>query len=531
MNTMKLGMNLTLLFLAASLSVFAQKKELETITENDLKAHLEFIASDYMQGRDFNTEIPGLKITADYLKAQCRKIGLKPGGDDYFQAVDMESVVPDPDNTFIRLKDINTDAELYKNKDIFMFGGNAAEKDTIEGEVVFAGYGWYNEETKYNDTEGLEIKDKIVLIMTRNIETALDTSIKENNTTLEMMKMRKAFMGGAKALIIVPDPMNPDKKWFNMVKSYIMGGSYLLKGAKPSLNIPGKLIFGSEELANEMIKESGKTLKQLQQEINQTGSPKSFEVKNVKAEIQVSNLKTEVEGKNVIGIVEGSDPALKNECVVFTAHYDHVGMTPDGEINNGADDNGSGTVALLEIAEAFAKMKKKPRRSIVFVWVTAEEKGLIGSDYYSQNPIIPLNNTLVDINLDMVGRSAEKEPDKEAALEKSLAGPNGIYIISGGQSSELTEISNKACKTLGMVPSDALTKAFLTRSDYFNFYKNGVPVLGVSTGLHSEYHTPKDKMDKIDYNKMERVAKYCFLVANEVANKKKRIEIDNPVSQ
>jgi Zn-dependent M28 family amino/carboxypeptidase len=226
--------------------------------------------------------------------------------------------------------------------------------------------------------------------------------------------------------------------------------------------------------------------------------------------------------------VEGSDPVLKNECVVYTAHYDHLGMQSEGEIFNGADDNGTGTVALLEIAEAFQSLKKKPRRSIVFVWVTAEEKGLIGSDYYSQNPVIPLGNTLANINLDMVGRSAEKEPEKGGELEKSLAGPNGLYIVSGKQSSELIELSDEVCSELGLVPSDELSDAFLNRSDYFHFYKNGIPVLGLSTGLHEDYHKVSDELDKIDYTKMKRVAQYAFLVGEKVANKKKRIVVDKP---
>ena len=217
--------------------------------------------------------------------------------------------------------------------------------------------------------------------------------------------------------------------------------------------------------------------------------------------------------------------------MLFTAHYDHLGINGEGEVFNGADDNGTGTVALLEIAEAFSKMKKKPKRSIVFAWVTAEEKGLIGSDYYSQNPVFPLEKTLADINLDMVGRSAENEPAKDAAMEKRLAGPNGIYIVSGNQSSELNEINNKICKSLNLIPSDAFSKAFLNRSDYYHFYKNGIPILGITTGLYEDYHKITDELEKIDYNKMMRVSKYCFLVANEVANKKKRIVVDNPVTK
>ncbi len=482
-----------------------------------------------MQGRDFYTETPGLEIAANYLKAQCKKMGLKPGGDNYFQTFEMMSVKPDTENTFIKLTDKNG-SEVYKNTDIFTFGGGA-KNDTIEGDIVFCGYGWYNDDTKYNDTEGMDIKDKIILVMTRNLEAALDTSNKESDTNTEMRKMSKAMMGGAKAMILVPDPMNPNSKMFDMIKGYASAGSLSLEGSKSRMNMPIKLIFGTVELANEILKESGKTLLQLQQEINETGTPKSFEIKDFKASVQLSKISGKTSGKNVIGIIEGSDPALKNECVLFTAHYDHLGMNDKGEVFNGADDNGTGTVALLEIAEAFSKMKKKPKRSIVFAWVTAEEKGLIGSDYYSQHPAFPLEKTLADINLDMVGRSAEKEPAKDAAMEKRLAGPNGIYVVSGNQSSELNEISNEVCKSLNLSASDAFSKAFLNRSDYYHFYKNGIPVLGVTTGLHEDYHKVTDELDKIDYNKMMRVSKYCFLVANEVANQKKRIVVDKPFSK
>jgi len=527
---MKTKLTFAFILVFFAFTSFGQKKELKSITENDLRAHLEFIASDYMQGRDFGTDIPGLEITAEYLKAQCKKLGLKPGGNDYFQPLEMISIKPDKENTVFQLK--NSKGEVYyENKNILSFG-QSAKTDTVQGEIVFAGYGWYNEETGYNDTKDLDIKGKIVLIMTRNLESVGDSSKNELDFNQEMKKLQKAAMGGAKALIMVPDPLNPDKETFNMIKSYISSGIVTLKGAKgQSMNLPVKLIFGTGELANEILKETGKTLAQIQKEINESGEPKSFPVAELKANIHLAKKSEEVISNNVIGIVEGRDPELKNECIVFTAHYDHVGVNQDGTINNGADDNGTGTVALLEIAEAFMQMKKKPKRSIVFAWVTAEEKGLIGSDYYSQNPVVPLEKTLANINLDMVGRSAEKEPAGNAQINKSLAGPNGIYIVSAKQSSDLMRISDKYCEELGLVPSDKLTKAFLTRSDYFHFFKNGIPILGLSTGLHEDYHKASDELDKIDYHKMKRVAQYCFLVANEVANQKKRIVVDNPANQ
>jgi hypothetical protein len=525
---MQSKITVTLLFLFVLTAGFAQKKELKSITENELKAHLEFIASDYMQGRDFGTKIPGLEITAEYLKSQCLKMGLKPGGANFTQSVKMLSVQTETENTFIKLKTSNGE-EVFKSDDIVIFS-ELAKNDTLYAKIVFAGYGYQNDQSGYNDFEGLDLKDKIVMIMTHNRDIAIDTTKKQDYSDIEMAKFGRIFMSEAKAIIFVPDPMKPDNSWFEMVKDYASQGIYQLYGSKDP-GRPGNIVLANTELANAILKESGKTLEEIQREINETGKPHSFELKNVTAEIQLVKKTETVKGENIIAIVEGSDPVLEKECIVLTAHYDHVGITGSGEINNGADDNGSGTVALLEVAEAFTKMKKKPRRSIVFAWVTAEEKGLIGSEYYTQNPVFPLKNTLANINLDMVGRSAEKELVKVENIEKSLAGPNGIYIISGGQSKELMAISNKICRDLKLVPSDVLSKDFINGSDYFHFHKNGIPVLGYTTGLHEDYHHPTDDVDKIDYTKMKRIADLTFLVTYEIANRKKRIEVDNPVGQ
>jgi hypothetical protein len=510
------------LFLLAGFSTgFAQKKELQTITENELKAHLEFIASDNMQGRAFGTPIPGLQITADYLKAQCLKMGLKPGFNNFSQPVKMISVQNEKENTFIALK--NSDGkEVFRSHEIMAFPGSV-NNDTIRANIVFAGYGYQKDQNGYNDLEKIDVKDKVVMIMTRNAEIARDTAQTEDHTKMEMMKLGRIFLSGARAVIFISDPLNTENKWFDMVEEYAASGTYKLEGQERE-EFPVNIILANAEIADAILKESGKTLREIQQEINRSGNPNSFEIENVTAEIQLVKKAENVEGENIIAIIEGSDPVLKNECIVLTAHYDHVGVNGKGEINNGADDNGSGTVALLEVAEAFSQMKKKPLRSIVFAWVTAEEKGLIGSEYYTLNPVFPLEKTLVNINLDMVGRSAEKELAKVENPEKSLAGPNGVYIITGGNNVELTDISNKICNDLGLVPSESLFEEFLFGSDHFNFHKNGVPVLGVTTGLHEDYHTPTDDFDKIDYLKMKRIAGFTFLVAYEIANRKKGLE-------
>jgi hypothetical protein len=512
---------LAFVFVFVVLNSLAQKNELKSITEHELKAHLEFIASDYMQGRDFGTPIPGLEITADYLKSQCLKMGLKPGLPNFTQPVKMISVQTEKENTFIKLKNSLSD-EVFKSNDILTFPGSV-KNDTVISKIVFAGYGYQNDDFGYNDFEGIDLTDKMVLFMTRNRELAMDTAKRGDLSKMEMSKLGRIFLSGAKGIIFVPDPLNTDQGWFEMVKDYALQGTYQLD-VKETQEIPGNIILATTEIADAILKETGKTLEEIQRGINDTGKPNSIQLENITTEIQLAKKAETVFGENIIAIIEGSDPVLKNECVDLTAHYDHVGVTRNGEINNGADDNGSGTVALLEIAEAFTKMKKKPRRSIVFAWVTAEEKGLIGSEYYTLNPVFPLEKTVANINLDMVGRSAETEPEKMVNVNKSLAGPNGFYIITGGKSPELTEISNKISRSLNLVPNDALSEEFINGSDHFHFHKNGVPVLGITTGLHEDYHTPADDFDKIDYHKMKRVAGFSFLVAYEIANSKKALK-------
>ncbi len=510
------------------ITVAAQKNAIESISESDLKAHLEFIASDYMQGRDFGTTIPGLEITADYLRSQCIRLGLKDGGDNFFQKVDMISIGPDWENTSFKVMDANGNLQ-YQTKDIFAYPGST-KSDTVNGNIVFAGYGWYNDESGYNEYQNVDIKDKIVIIMTRNREAVMNDNQPIQSLNIENRKFSRALLLGAKAVVLVPDPMSSDNSLFNSLKDYLSRSSFQQKDRmRPGTS--RNFFFAETAFVDELLKPTGKSLLNYQKQINETGKPVSFELENEKAEIIVGKKIEDANGKNVVAILEGSDPNLKNECLVMTAHYDHIGITANGDINNGADDNGSGTVALLEVAEAFTKLKKAPKRSIVFAWVTAEEKGLFGSDYYSKNPAFPLEQTLVNINMDMIGRSAEKDPPEDADEYHSLAGPDLIYLISGKQSSELMEISDEVCKELNLHTSYKLTEPFLHRSDYYNFYKFGIPVIGVSTGLHEDYHKPSDELDKIDYHKMKRVATYSFLLSEEVANRSKRIVVDNPAQQ
>lgn len=255
---MKSAYILAFVFVFFVLSSFAQKKELKSITEHELKAHLEFIASDYMQGRDFGTPIPGLEITADYLKSQCLKMELKPGLPNFTQTVKMISVQTEKENTFIKLKNSQGE-DIFQSNDILTFPGSV-KNDTVVSKIVFAGYGYQNDDIGYNDFEGIDLTDKMVLIMTRNRELAIDTAKGGDLSKLEMSKLGRIFLSGAKGIIFVSDPLNTIKDWFEMVKDYASQGTFQLDGQERP-EIPGNIILATTEIADAILKETEKRLK------------------------------------------------------------------------------------------------------------------------------------------------------------------------------------------------------------------------------------------------------------------------------
>ncbi|MBL8001977.1 MAG: M28 family peptidase [Flavobacteriales bacterium] len=236
----------------------------------------------------------------------------------------------------------------------------------------------------------------------------------------------------------------------------------------------------------------------------------------------------ELQAENVLGYVEGTD--LKDELVVVTAHYDHIGME-GGEVYNGADDDGSGTVALLEMAQAFAKARASghgPRRSVLFMPVSGEEKGLLGSEHYSEHPVFPLENTVADLNIDMIGRFDTAHKDAKPY----------VYIIGSDRiSTELHRINEEVNSTHVGLELDYTFNAandpnrFYYRSDHYNFARKGVPVIFYFSGVHDDYHQPGDEVDKIRFDLLEQRTKLVFATAWELANRPTRIVVDKPVKK
>ena len=345
---------------------------------------------------------------------------------------------------------------------------------------------------------------------------ALSNSKKKKTqwTTYSKLKTEKAKTMGARALLIVVDDVSKD-----IVENKNRLEHESMKLEIGEVEMP--IIYISKFMANDILRK--KTIDELKGKINVTSQPLNL-VAKTKLVIEIKNKIEKIYSENVLGYVEGTD--LKNELIICTAHYDHLGK--DGDVvYNGADDDGSGTVAVIELAQAFAKAKqqgKGPRRSMLFMTVAGEGKGLLGSSYYVQHPEYPLNSTVCDLNTDMIGRLDEKHSTN----------PNYVYIIGDDKlSSELHAISENANKLyenleLDYTYNDINDKnRFYYRSDHYNFAKNGIPVIFYFNGVHEDYHKETDEVEKINFDKMEKITRLVFFTAWELANRTERIKVDS----
>ena len=279
-----------------------------------------------------------------------------------------------------------------------MFPAPQGEQTLIEGEVVFAGYGIKDEAHNYNDFENIDIKDKVVLIMNRAPMNEDGTEAQFDNDKWSGMqnfqyKMQYIYSQEPRAVLIVMDPKSGMQSIedVNPAIARYLGKSRELKPEKEVGRGPGSgmnMVLIHRSVADQLLEASGKKLEDLQLEIDQNLAPLSFPIKNTAVKIQLNMSVNDLEIYNVFGVIEGSDPKLKEEMVIYMAHYDHVGTDGQGGVFNGADDNASGSVALIEIAEAFMKEKKRPKRSIGILWVSAEEIGLFGSQYFADHPLV-----------------------------------------------------------------------------------------------------------------------------------------------
>lgn len=491
----------------------------ETITQSDMRAILSVLAADDMEGRETGTA--GNTKAAAYIASQLARIGIpkvdKLGG--YFQDIAFTAELWEDidlkvnNKPFRHLWDFYAFANLNSNR----------TAQTIN-EVLFLGYGI--DDPNYSDYKGKNVKGKTILIYngepTKNgISYITKSKAVSDWTTDRKKKLATAYKNGVATVLIIDGNL---KQNLGELRGQLLDGRMKMGAGEKTNELYANSLHISSEVAKDIIGDKSKKFVKARKKIEKKGKARSLTLPTSIALTQAKKI-NQLLGNNVIGFIEGTDPELKKEIVVVSAHYDHVGRRGSA-IYNGADDNGSGSTGILEIAEAFARAKTAgvgPRRSVMMIWLTGEEKGLLGSEYYSEFPIFPLENTIVDINVDMIGRVHQKYTDN----------PNYIYVIGADRlSTELHEINEATNKKYSNLVLDYTyndendPNRFYYRSDHYNFAKKGIPAIFYFNGTHADYHRTSDTIEKINFEKMEKIGRLIFHTAWELANRDKRIEVD-----
>jgi hypothetical protein len=492
----------------------------KTITVDGLKSDLTIIASDEFEGRETGEE--GIKKATNYITERYKELGLKPVGDNgtFEQNYDLSAPVIDSYNYTVTDNEGSLISETAVTKEatgdfVTVFGGS----DDVSGEIIFAGFGISNETT--NQLPEV-VADKWVMVF-------FDRQL-TNQRALQTLSG-----SGAAGVILIMDHNDPQGFIENADQAQSrIGSAGRLSLAYLQNNNSRSAAWNriNPELAAKMLgKESVSELVDMSEEIKANASDfKPMELEYTLSH-DVSISENTVVASNIAAFLEGSDPLLKDEVVVLSAHHDHVGIgRPDSTgdtIYNGADDDGSGTVGLLSTAQAMVAAKKAgagPKRSVLFLHVSGEEKGLLGSRYYSDHPIYPIENTVANINVDMIGRV-----DKEHEENKDYIYVIGGEIISSGLDS-LLRSANEATVNLDL--SNRYNdledpNQFYRRSDHWNFGRLGVPFIFFFNGVHADYHRPSDSIEKIEWEALTKRTQLLYTTTAMIANAPNRPEVDN----
>ncbi|HEY9165258.1 MAG TPA: M28 family peptidase [Candidatus Kryptonia bacterium] len=474
------------------------------INPETIKSSLVFLASDSLQGRE--TTEPGQRMAASFISSKFKSLGLKPLGDDgtYLQHFDV-NVHYISDSSCLSVNGMN----FWYNKDMTIMPFGAADT-VVNRSIVFAGFGF--ESDSYSDYGNIDASNKIVMILSGNPRFADSTDIFVKS---ELYKRTNAMKHGAAAVIIAVQGGEKSFTELRRKSNSFFGAKTMSLATREAAAAKGmQVVMIDESAANSLLADLHQTVTQISRRIDSTGSPSAFDLTNgrisviIKSEMRVT--------ENVVGAIEGSDPALRDQYVVYSAHYDHLGKTADGLIFHGADDNASGTSTVLGIAEAYAKSAVKPRRSIIFLTVTGEEKGLLGSSYFVAHPVVPLKSIAADLNTDMDGRIDSVHFNTDS---------NYVYVIGSRKISyhldSLMIAADSASEKMTLeytYDSDNDPNQFYYRSDQYNFAKNKIPIIFFFSGDHPDYHKPTDTSDKIDYPVLARRASLIFLTGWKVAN-------------
>jgi Peptidase family M28/PA domain len=507
----------------------AADQAMSTITADSIRGSMRFLSDDALEGR--GTATRGHELAAKYMASRFESMGLQPAGDNggYFQSVPVRSLRTDVQKSYLVITRNGSALALEQHVDYIIVPDPASPDVSVEAPLVFVGFGVTAPDQHYDDYKSLDVKGKIVVLPTG--APNFPSSIKAHYSSTEV-KAKIAADHGAVGIIAIDDPVsegmysfakfvrdsaNPDFRWLDKEGH---PNDYLpqIKGAA-FLSIPAtrKLFEGSGHSADEIFQGA------------KDGKLPVFPLPAT-AKIHVVTESKDLHSPNVVAKLEGSDPTLKNEYVVYTAHLDHLGVgTPkNGDpIYNGAVDNASGSATILEIAQAFTHMNPRPKRSFLFVSVTGEEAGELGSEYFAHYPTVPKHAIVADINIDQV----------------FMLYPLADVIAFGAEHTSLENVIQRAAKRMGIVesPDPMPEQVVFIRSDQYSFVKQGIPAVMPSPGFKSPdgsqkafniankwmddtYHEPNDDMNQpnLDFTAAAKFAQFSFLCGYYVAQDPQR---------
>jgi hypothetical protein len=524
-------MRLSLVLLtAATLSAQAPKRVAEgydSIQVTRLRADLTFLASDALEGR--RSLERGSEVAIQWIASEFAKAGLKPvGSDSYLQPVPLIEYTADRSASFLVVWH-GDKSETLRGSDA---SGAFPNEVTVSGPVVFAGYGVSAPELGYDDYAGIDAKGKVVLIFNHEPQEMDANSIfngkantRYNNATYKALNAQRH---GAVAVLTTQDPNHPAA---GGTAGQGRGGRGAQAQQRPRIptealadggpSIPAFTV--SPRVAAAWFAAAGKpTPADVQTAIDAIPRPASFDLPETRLELHtVVSERRHANTYNVAGLLEGSDPSLRQETIVFSGHYDHDGMGPMG-IYHGADDNGSGTVGVVNLAQAFARNPVKPKRSVLFIVFAAEERGLLGSYYYAAHPLRPLETTRAEINFDMIGRNEAPQnpdvPNPNIAADTS----NELGLIGTDYSPEYRAAVERNNETVGLRLTYKWdfdnTQQVLFRSDQYPFLLHDIPAVWWFTGFHPDYHQVTDTVEKINFEKMAKILRLAYLTGFDFAD-------------
>lgn len=503
----------------------------ESISMDDMKLVINFLASDELEGREAGkrgSKIASMLISLWFQASNLQRSEEGKEAKDFFQEIPCVIADVDHSNSYLSLKktDDPNHEKIFLFEEKVFYSPQSPESFSITAPILFAGYGIEAPEYHYNDYKEADARGKIVLVFNHEPQEKDESSIfKGKKTTRYSMPQIKAKIAqekGALALVIMRDRNNPHP---SMAATLSRRGDKEERGRFFGIeneSYPIPIFYVEDEVADLLASGSAINFSAKQKEIDSTLKSEPFDIPGTSLILRVfmKNRKS-LKVNNVVGVIKGNDEALKKEAVIVGAHYDHLGKKKSGKIYYGADDNASGVSALLSLVKAFSKNPVPPERSIIFVAFAAEEKGAIGSTYLSSHLPIPKEDVSVMINMDELGRNNSDEEENS----------NMAIAFMSGQSPELKEIIKKSNEHTGLDIRYYPSLKFHTSSDQAPFHNRDIPIIFFFSGFHSDYHQPSDTPDKINYHKLEKLTKLIYLTVWNLANRSEKVLFDKTITE